>query len=291
MEKREKLAELVRGKKIVVAPGCHDALGAKIIEAAGFDVVYMTGNGVSSSLIGKPDIGLVTMTEMVSRARNIVSAVNLPVMCDSDTGYGNVNNVIRTVEEYEAAGVCGIHIEDQITPKKCGAMAGLRLVSAEEHLSKIKAALGARKDKNFLIIARTDSRAVHGLKEAIRRGKMAEEAGADLVYIEMLESVEELKEVARSIKAPLMYDMLEHSKVPFMNVKELEAIGYRLVIFPLSSTFLYAKTTLKLMTELKKTGTTAGFLDEMMKLHDYEKLLGLEEIKAREQILTKDCAE
>ena len=291
MERRKRLASLIRGKRIVVAPGCHDALGAKIIEAAGFDVVYMTGNGVSSSLIGKPDIGLVTMTEMVTRARGIVSAVNLPVLCDSDTGYGNVNNVIRTVKEYEAAGVSGIHIEDQITPKKCGAMAGLKLVSLEEHMSKIKAALGAREDKNFLIIARTDSRPVFGLEEAIRRGKAAEAAGADLVYIEMLESVEELKEVVKNIKAPLMYDMLEHSKVPFMNVKELEAIGYRLVIFPLSSTFLYAKTTMKLMTELKKTGTTAAFLDDMMKLHDYENLLGLEEVKAREQVLTKDCKE
>lgn len=130
-----------------------------------------------------------------------------------------------------------------------------------------------------------------GLEEAIRRGRAAEAAGADLMYVEMLESVDELKEVVKNIKAPLMYDMLEHSKVPFMNVKELEAIGYRLAIFPLSSTFLYAKTTMKLMTELKRTGTTAAFLDDMMKLHDYENLLGLEEVKALELVLTKDCKE
>jgi carboxyvinyl-carboxyphosphonate phosphorylmutase len=289
MERRKRLASLIRGKRIVVAPGCHDALGARIIEAAGFDVVYMTGNGVSASLIGKPDIGLVTMTEMVTRARSIVSAVNLPVICDSDTGYGNVNNVIRTVEEYEAAGVSAIHIEDQITPKKCGAMSGLKLVSAEEHIAKIRAAIRARKDKHFLIIARTDSRAVLGLEEAVRRGKAAAEAGADLVYVEMLESVDELKKVVRSIDTPLMYDMLENSKVPYMNVKDLEKIGYKLVIFPLSSTFLYASTTMKLMTELKKKGTTGGFLKEMMTLHDYEDLLGLGEIKDRENTLTKEC--
>lgn len=289
MERRKKLVNLIRGKKIVVAPGCHDALGAKIIEVAGFDVVYMSGNGVSASLIGKPDIGLATMSEMVSRARGIVSAVNLPVVCDSDTGYGNVNNVIRAVEEYEAAGVSGIHIEDQITPKKCGAMAGLKLVSLEEHIAKIKAAIGARKDKNFLIIGRTDSRVVLGLEEAIRRGKAAAKAGADLVYIEMLESVDELKKVVKSIRAPLMYDMLENSKVPYMNAKDLEKIGYKLIIYPLSSTFLYASTTMRLMTELKKTGTTAGFLKDMMSLHDYEALLGLGEIKERENILTSEC--
>ena len=164
-------------------------------------------------------------------------------------------------------------------------MAGLKLVSLEEHIAKIKAAIAARKDKNFLIIARTDSRAVFGIEEAIRRGK----AATDLIYVEMLESVDELKKVVKNIKAPLMYDTLENSKVPYMNAKDLEKIGYKLVIYPRSSTFLYARTSMKLMTELKKTGTTAGFLKDMMTRHDYEALLGLGEIKERENILTSEC--
>ncbi|WCK56245.1 isocitrate lyase/PEP mutase family protein [Aneurinibacillus sp. Ricciae_BoGa-3] len=276
MDNRVSFKKLFQKEGIIVAPGCHDALGARIIEHVGFEVLYMTGNGVSASLLGKPDIGLVTMSEMVTRARGIVSSVKLPVICDADTGYGNINNVIRTVQEFEAAGVTAIHIEDQITPKKCGAMDGLQYISMEEHVSKIKAAVKARKDKNFLIIARTDSRVSLGLEEAIRRGKACAEAGADIIYIEMLESVEELREVARKIDAPLMYDMLENTRVPYMNIKNIENIGYKLVIFPLSSTFLYAKTTLELMASLKATGTTSDFLDRMMTIHDYEMLLGLD---------------
>ena len=279
MQRKRALKELLKQPGLVVAPGCHDALGAKIIEHAGFDALYMTGNGVASSLLGKPDIGLVTMSEMIGRARGIVSAVDIPVICDADTGYGNINNVVRTVEEYEAAGVCAIHLEDQITPKKCGCMDGLALISAEEHVTKIKAAIKARKDPDFLIIARTDSRGPMGLEEAIRRANAYANAGADLVYIEMLESVDELKEVVKRVDAPLMYDMLENTQAAYMNVKELEKIGYKLVIYPLASTFLYAQATLELMKSLKKTGTTAGFLDKMMDIHDYETLLGLDKIK------------
>jgi carboxyvinyl-carboxyphosphonate phosphorylmutase len=285
LERRKVLKSLLQKDGIIVAPGCHDALGAKIIEKVGFEVAYMTGNGVSASLLGKPDIGLVTMSEMVTTARGIVSAINLPVIADADTGYGNVNSVIRTVEEFETTGVSAIHIEDQITPKKCGAMDGLKYISKDEHVAKIKAAVKARRDENFLIIARTDSRVSMGLNEAIARGKACADAGADVVFIEMLESTDELKQVARKIDAPLMYDMLEHTKVPYMNVKELENIGYKLVIFPLSSTFLYTQTTMELMRSLKNTGTTADFLDRMMKIHDYEKLLGLDEIKERENEL------
>lgn len=282
MQNRLKLKTLLNQNGIVVAPGCHDALGAKIIERVGFEAAYMTGNGVSSSLIGKPDIGLLTMTEMVNRARGMAAAINIPLICDADTGYGSMNNVIRTVEEYEAAGVSAIHIEDQTIPKKCGAMEGLKFVSMEEHVAKIKTAVKARQDENFLIIARTDSRVTMGLKEAIRRGKACAAAGADLVYVEMLESVDEMKEVTRSIDAPLMFDILENTRVPYLNVKELENIGYKLVIFCLSATFLYAQTMLDLMTSLKKTGSTSEFFDKMMTIHDYEELLGLSQLTNQE---------
>ncbi|MCL5261277.1 MAG: isocitrate lyase/PEP mutase family protein [Gammaproteobacteria bacterium] len=283
--KKLTLANLLRNQKIVVAPGCHDALGAKIIETAGFNVVYMTGNGVSASSIGKPDIGLVSMSEMIVRARGIASAVNIPVICDADTGYGNINNVMRTVKEYEAAGVSAIHIEDQITPKMCGAMAGLKLVSTEEYIAKIKAATVARNSADFLIIARTDARAVLGFDEAIRRGQLAFEAGADVVYIELLESVDEMKQAIKNINAPMMFDMLENFSMP-LDIDTLEKIGYKLVIFPMSSTLLYAKTTLKLMNSLKKNGNTVEFLADMMTLHEYESILGLDEIREREKKLT-----
>ena len=277
---------MLERREIIVAPGCHDALGAKIIASVGFEAAYMTGNGVSASVIGQPDLGLLTMSEMVKQVRGIVAAVDIPVLCDADTGYGNINNVIRTVEEYEAAGVCAIHIEDQVTPKQCGAMAGLKVISSEEHVAKIKAALGARKDPDFLIIARTDARGVLGLEEAIRRGCACAKAGADLVFVEMLESADEMKEVTRRVDAPLMCAMLENTKIPYLNIKQLENIGYKLVIYPLSSTLLYAQSTLALMSSLQSTGTTEAFLDKIMKLHDYEKLLGLDSIKKREADLT-----
>lgn len=282
MKKKLTIRNLLDKEGLIVAPGCHDAFGAKIIEHVGFEAVYMTGNGTSASLIGKPDLGLITASEMVSHVRGIVSAVNIPVICDADHGYGGVNNVIRTVEEYEAAGVSAIHIEDQDMPKKCAALGDIKFVSKEEHVEKIKAAVYARKSKDFTIIARTDCRASLGLKEAISRGQACAKAGADVVYIELLESIDEMKEVVRSIDAPVMFDMLEHFRMPFINVKELENIGYKIVVFPLSTTLTYGKAILELMNSLKNTGTTAGYLDKMFTLKEYEKMLGYEFIEQRE---------
>lgn len=279
MGNRVPLKQLLQREGIVVAPGCHDALGAKIIESAGFDAVYMTGNGTSASAIGKPDLGFLTMTEMVSRARGIVSAVDIPVISDADTGYGNRNNVIRTVQEYEASGVSAIHLEDQVTPKKCGAMSGIELISIEEHVEKIQAAIQARKDENFLIIGRSDARGTKGLGEAIERGKAYAAAGADLILIEMLESVDEMKEVARKIDAPLMFNYVEHTKIPNLTIQQFQDLGFKLLAYPLSSTFYYAKTMLDLMRTLKETGSTESFQEQMLKIHDYEKFLGIEKYR------------
>ncbi|MBP1920648.1 isocitrate lyase/PEP mutase family protein [Youngiibacter multivorans] len=289
MQKKITLRNLLDKEGLIVAPGCHDAFGAKIIEHVGFEVAYMTGNGTSASLIGKPDLGLITASEMVTHARGIVSAVNIPIICDCDNGYGGVNNVIRAVEEYEAAGVSAIHIEDQDMPKKCAALGDIKFIAKEELTEKIKAAVHARKDKNFTIIARTDCRSALGLKEAISRGQACANAGADVVYIELLESIDEMKEVVRSIDAPVMFDMLEHFRMPYINVKELENIGYKLVVFPLSSTLTYAKSILGLMTSLKETGTTEAFLDKMLTLKEYEHLLGYDMIERREIAIRKQC--
>jgi 2-methylisocitrate lyase-like PEP mutase family enzyme len=280
MDKRSQLRQLLARPGILIAPGCHDALGARIIEEAGFAAAYMTGNGVSASMAGVPDAGLLTMTEMVDQARRIASAIDIPLLCDADTGYGGIQNVMRTVREYEQAGVAGIHLEDQAMPKRCAAMQGLKLVSLEAALGRIQAALETRRSKDFLIIARTDARATHDLEEAARRGKAFAKAGADLIFPELLRSEEEAEFVARSINAPLMVDMTPYPGCERMRLPKLEAFGYKLAIYPLSSTLLYARTTLQFMQALRQSRDEGEFLPGMMPLREYEKILGLPEVEA-----------
>ncbi len=257
---------------IVVAPGCHDAIAAKAYAKAGFEAVYMTGNGVSASLLGAPDIGLLTMTEMAARARAIAAAIDVPLIADADTGYGNVNNVARTVAEYEAAGVAALHLEDQVTPKKCGAMAGLELIPKEEHAEKIAAAVRARTRSDFLIIGRSDARVPLGLAEAIDRGRAYAAAGADLVLLEMLQSEDEMREALRRIDAPMMFNYVE-KKVPALTAQRFETLGFRIVCFPISSTLAYARMMMRFAAALRESGTTLGQQDDMLDIHDYEQLL------------------
>ncbi|MBI4187962.1 MAG: isocitrate lyase/PEP mutase family protein, partial [Chloroflexi bacterium] len=236
MRKTIKLRKLLKTPGIIVAPGAHNAFTAKIIEqTGGFPAVYMTGSGTAMSLLGEPDVGLLTMTEMVTQARNIANAVSLPVIADADTGYGNAINVVRTVREYERTGVAGIHIEDQVTPKKCGHFEGKQVISLAEMVGKIRAAVDAREDPDFVLIARTDARAVLGLDEAIGRAKAYVAAGADAIFVEAPQSLEELNIIARSIDAPLMVNMDEGTKTPLLTVRELEEMGYKIVIFPRSA--------------------------------------------------------
>ncbi len=279
MDKRAQLRQLLARPGILLAPGCHDALGARLIEKAGFLAAYMTGNGVSASMAGVPDAGLLTMTEMVDQARRIASAINIPLICDADTGYGGIQNVMRTVREYEQAGVAGIHIEDQTTPKKCAAMKGLQLVSLEAAVGRIEAALEARRSKDFLIIARTDARVTHDLEEAIRRGNAFAKAGADLVFLELLRSEQEAEFVTKSLSTPLTIDMTPYPGCERMRLDKIEALGYKLAIYPLSSTLLYAQTTLQFLESLHQKGDETEFLAQMMPLREYEKLLGLEKVE------------
>jgi 2-methylisocitrate lyase-like PEP mutase family enzyme len=267
---RQKLA----GPGIVVAPGCHDALGARILEQAGFEAVYMTGNGLSAAMLGAPDLGLLTLTEMASRARAIAGSISVPLIADADTGYGNLNNVARTIAEYEAAGVAALHLEDQVTPKKCGAMSGLSLVSTEEHAEKIRHAVKTRRDPDMLIIGRTDSRLVLGLDEAIARGQAYAKAGADLVLIEMLQSEEEMRLAVRSIDAPLMFNSVD-GRTPPLDAATFESIGFKLLAFPLSSTLAYARLMQRFASDLKQNGSTAAWADALLPIHDYEGVLGL----------------
>jgi 2-methylisocitrate lyase-like PEP mutase family enzyme len=272
MPHARRLAERLNQPGIVVAPGCHDAIGAKAIAKAGFEAVYMTGNGLSASLLGAPDIGLLTMSEMVARARAISAALDVPLIADADTGYGNVNNVARTIAEYEAAGVAAVHLEDQVTPKRCGAMAGLALISKEEHAEKIAAAVRARTRADFLIIGRSDARLPLGLAEAIDRGRAYAAAGADLVLLEMLQSEDEMREALRKIDAPLMFNYVE-KKVPALTAQRFETLGFRVLCYPISSTLAYAMLMTRFAATLKEAGTTLGLQDDMLDIHDYEQLL------------------
>ena len=226
---------------MVSAPGCYDCITARSIERAGFEAVYMTGAG-TAAMLGYPDYGLVTLSEMADNAGRIASAIKLPVIADADTGYGNELNAIRTVREYEKRGVAGIHIEDQGFPKKCGHLEDKTIVSIEDYVAKIRAAVNAKVDPDFLIIARTDSRAVLGFEEAIRRANAAIEAGADMAFVEAPQTLEETQAVPKLVKGPCMLNMVWRGKTPDLSIAEAEKLNYKFMILPglLSRTVLGA---------------------------------------------------
>jgi 2-methylisocitrate lyase-like PEP mutase family enzyme len=250
------LAEMIRSGPMVVAPGAYDCITARLIEQAGYPAVYMTGAGTSAAH-GLPDYGLVTMSEMVANARRITSCISVPLVSDSDTGYGNELNAYRTVQEFERAGVSGIHIEDQVFPKKCGHLDDKELVSIEDYAAKIRAAAAARRSKDFLIIARTDARAVAGFDEAIRRGNAAVEAGADVVFFEAPQTMEEVARVPQLIKAPCLLNMVLKGKTPHVNLKDAEKMGYRITILPGMLISSIIGLCDKMLADVKATGELA----------------------------------
>ena len=279
MTPTQKLRKLFQDLKLVVAPGAHDALTARVIEKCGFEAVYMTGYGQAASHLGRPDVGLICYSEMLDRAANIVETTELPVLADADTGFGSAINVIRTVRGYQKAGVAAIQLEDQVAPKRCGHMVGREVVSKEEMLGKIKAAVDARFDPDFMIIARTDARTVHGLDEALDRAKAYEEAGADIIFVESPESDDEMKTINTTItKAFTLANMVEGGRTPLLPNNELEAIGYRIVIYPTASTYLTTKAMMNLMNTLKNEGTTKGLMDQMVTFSEFNDLIGLTQI-------------
>jgi 2-methylisocitrate lyase-like PEP mutase family enzyme len=225
------LRALLRGEAMVIAPGAYDGLTAKLVAQAGFPAVYMTGAGTSVSH-GYPDFGLLTMSEMVDNAARIVRAVDVPVIADADTGYGNELNVFRTVQEYEQRGVAGIHIEDQVTPKKCGHLDDKEIVSREDYAAKIRAAVAAKRDGEFMIIARTDARAVAGLEEAVARANAALAAGADMAFVEAPQTMEELAAVPKQVRGPCLLNVVRGGKTPEIDLLRAQALGYRLAIVP-----------------------------------------------------------
>jgi 2,3-dimethylmalate lyase len=268
---RSQFRKLLKEKGIIVAPGAFDPLSARIIAQTGFSVVYLTGGGYSRSM-GFPDLGLMTMSENVAFIARVCDSVEIPVIADADTGYGNALNVIRTVREYERTGVAAFHLEDQVTPKRCGHYEDKEVTSKEEMVGKIKAAADARRDRELTIIARTDSRAVLGLDEAIDRGNAYAEAGADMVFIEAPQSVEELKRIAKEIEAPLLVNMIKGSKTPMLPVDDLEALGYKIAIYPNECHRAAIWAVRACAEHLKKNRTTAGF-DSMVDFASREEIL------------------
>lgn len=266
-----------------MAPGAHDALAARIIEHVGFDVVYFTGYGQAASYLGRPDVGLLTMTEMATRVANIADAVGIPVIADGDTGFGNHVNVMRTVRQYEKAGAAAIQLEDQAFPKRCGHMLGRQVIAVDDMVSKITAAADARQDEDFVIIARTDARTSQGLEAAIDRGYAYQEAGADVLFIESPESIDEMRQIASSFSVPLLANMVEGGRTPLLTSEELGDIGYRIVIYPTASVYAVARALMDLMNQLKACGTTKGFIDKMVTFSEFNQLVGLAEIADAER--------
>ncbi len=255
MRPTTRLKQMLREPGIIVAPGAYDGFSARLVEAAGFRAVYMTGAGTAASHLGQPDLGLTTLTEMATHAAHLASAISLPLIADADTGYGNVLTVVRTVREYERAGVAALHLEDQVAPKKCGHIAGKQVVPAKEFADKIRAAVEYRTDPDFVVIARTDARAVHGLDDAIARGNLYAEAGADVIFVEAPETEDEIHRIAREVKAPLLANMVAGGKTPAVKIAELERLGFKIVIFPAIAMSAAITAIERALTRLGETGT------------------------------------
>ncbi len=275
--------KLMKEKDVIPVPGTFNALVAKLIEAQGFDAVYCTGAGISTSLLGLPDIGLISLSEMTRMVGYICSAVKLPVISDADTGFGNAINVMRTVWEFEKIGAAGIHIEDQVAPKRCGHVAGKEVVPTEEMVGKIKAATSARTNPDFIIIARTDAKSVEGLKGAVERAKRYRDAGADVIFPEALETPEEFSLFSKAIPGvPLLANMTEFGKTPYLSVEEFKQLGYKIVIFPVSTMRIAMKAVEEFLQELKRKGTQKGSLPKMQTRKELYDLIEYSQFTARE---------
>lgn len=264
-KRNERLRRLLSAPGLLIAPGAFDCVGARLVEAASFEALYITGSGVSMSALGAPDVGALSFGEILDRIRRICDVVSIPVIADGDTGYGGPLNIVRTVREFERAGVSAIQIEDQAWPKKCGHEPGRRLVDCEEMVARIHAAVETRRDPDFVVIARTDARASEGLAAAIGRAQAYREAGADVIFVESPESEDELEEVGRSFGGvPLLANMVEGGRTPILPAARLRALGFRIAIYPNALTRLFAKAGLEMLRSLQTTGSTNAVAGQML---------------------------
>ncbi len=281
---RARLRELLARPEPLVAPGAYDALSARLVEQAGFDVVYMTGFGTTASLVGRPDVGLLTGSEMVDNARRIAAAVDVPVIADADTGYGNAINVVRTVQSYEQAGAAGIHLEDQVLPKKCGHMSGKAVIPTDEMVGKIGAAVAARRDPDFLLIARTDAAAVEGLSAALDRARAYADAGADVLFVEAPTSEDDIARVATELRdvAPLVFNWAEGGRTPPIPLARIAELGFALVLFPVGTLLAATAGIRRLLATLRADGTPSAAMSELPSFDMFTDMIGLPEIRELE---------
>ncbi len=277
------LRALLRRDEPLLLPGCYDALGARLIQQADFDAVYMTGFGTAASLLGRPDVGLLSVSEMLDNARRVVAATDLPVIADADTGYGNPINVIRTVQDYERAGVAGIHIEDQVMPKKCGHMEGKQVVPADEFVAKIHAAVQARTNPDFVIIARTDARAPEGFEAALERARRCRDAGADVLFVEALTGEDEIETVASELTGiPLLFNWAEGGKTPPLSYDRIAELGFAMIIMPISTLLAATRAMQQVLAQIKEAGSPIPILDQIPEFGEFTDLIGLPEINELE---------
>jgi 2-methylisocitrate lyase-like PEP mutase family enzyme len=271
----QKIRELL-AEDAILMPGVYDALTARIAARVGFDIVFISGYSVSATRLGEPDFGFLTQTEMADAARAVCRVSDAPVIVDADTGYGNALNVIRTVHDLQDAGAAGVFLEDQVWPKKCGHMAGKRVVETEEHAAKIRAAADARGDRDLFVVARTDARQPLGLDAAIERCLAYREAGADALFVEAPQSQKELEQIAEALPGPLVANMIERGVTPHLSRSELRDLGFQLIVCPLAGLFAGAKAVQDVLTELRDKETTAGVVDQMLAFDDFNELVELD---------------
>lgn len=280
--------ELLQKPEILVLPGVYDCLSAKIAEKVGFPAVFSSGFGIAGSTLGLPDYGFLTATEVIYSVGRIASALTIPLVADLDTGYGNPLTVMRFVKEVTKLGIAGVILEDQVFPKKCGHFSGKQVISCEDHVQKIKSAVETRESDDLIIIARTDARAVLGLEEAIYRGEAYMNAGADVLFIEAPQSVLELEKIARHFQGvPLFANMIEGGKTPCLTQKELQDMGYKIVVYPLSGLFSATKALLDCMTHLKEQGTTIGY-NYLVNFSEFETFIDVPKYQELEKKFTVD---
>ena len=278
MKSTRRFRELLNKPGIIRSLGAHDVFTARLIEAAGLETVFLGGFGTSASLLGLPDVGFLTLTEMADAVRRTAQRVGIPVVADGDTGHGDLHNVVRTVREFEDAGAAGILLEDQVTPKRCGHFEGKQLIPTGEMILKLRAALSARRDPEFVIVARTDARAVEGLGAALARVNRYGEAGADVCFIEAPQSREELERIPREVRYPLLVNMLSGGVTPILSVDELERFGYKIVVCPIESLLVTGAAVQRLINALLTRGRVDLPPDEMMTFEQVKQILGLDEV-------------
>ena len=266
---------LLEKERTLLFPGVSDALGAKLVDQAGFPLTFISGYSVAATQLGMPDFGYLTQTEMVAVAKRVCGSVRIPVIIDADTGYGNALNVIRTVNELIDAGAAGMFLEDQVWPKRCGHMKGKRVIPAEEQAQKIRAAVDARRGRDFFIVARTDARQVNGLEDAIHRCRRYKDAGADALFVEAPRSAEELSTIARELPSPLVVNMLEGGVTPLLAKKELEKLGFQLIVCPLTALYASAKAMQEMFSLLQTAGTSRAVLDRMISFQQFHEIIGM----------------